>query len=103
MIAKRLDRATRITGQISIGHQYTHETHELYNYKGLVYCKRCGGYGATKLIRLATRCVPIDPNVRSHGSNNLENIRNGKLPRFVKYWPDDRVVHLKSLRTEQHD
>ena len=93
-IHKRYDRPTDINNQISIGNRITHESHSLSNFKGLVYCKRCGASGSQRLYKLASQCIPVNPQVQSHGQDALNNIKEGRLPRHIKVWPDDEVISM---------
>ena len=69
---------------IHIGNQISHVSHDLYSYVGLVYCNKCGAYGAKHFNLLARQCEAP----RSAGLRTLKCIANGKLPIGITDWPD---------------
>ena len=68
---------------LHVGNQYVHFTHEMIDYKGFFYCKKCGSR-ATNLIRnLAKPCLPPG----TAGKHVLRCIRADKLPPGLSQWP----------------
>ena len=77
----------RHPGLTHLGNKPIHHTHDMYIFRGLSYCNRCG-YIATNQVRaLSDRCV--EP--RRNGKNVLKHIREGKVPPSTKLakWPDE--------------
>ena len=60
-------------------------THELFMYRGLVYCNVCGGFGKSKFTRLAKPCQPP----KEAGDRVLRAISNGVMPAGITIWPED--------------
>ena len=66
-----------INQPIHAGNQLSHSTHKLKNYKGIIYCSKCGARSGTNQIRyLAKSCEPPTTT----GSRTLALIANGLLP-----------------------
>jgi hypothetical protein len=77
----------RHPGLTHLSNKAIHHTHDMYIYRGLSYCNRCG-YIATNQVRaLSDQCV--EP--RRNGQNVLKHIREGKVPPSLKLgkWPDE--------------
>ena len=84
-----LHKPIPLTDQIHLGRQITHVSHKLVNYRGIVYCSKCGTRAGKNQIRyLAKPCQP--PELA--GFRLLACIENGKLPAGCTSWPDDNVV-----------
>ena len=66
-----------------IGKQTIHISHRIMQYRGLLYCRRCGHRGPTRIDKLALCCeAPAKA-----GRSNLLAIAKGKLPQGMKEWP----------------
>ena len=85
---------SRITTPIHIGNKVTHDSHMLYNLRGLIYCRQCGCAGSQRLYKLADQCVRVDMSVQSHGKDALKKLLKGERPRHIKAWPDEARVVL---------
>ena len=74
--------------QIHVGHCNTHPSHDLYTYRGLIYCNLCGNVVTTRMHLLNK---PYERHPRSYGAINLAAIRQGKLPGQLRLasWPAD--------------
>ena len=69
-----------INQPIHAGNQLSHSTHTLKNYKGIIYCSKCGARSGTNQIRyLATPCEPPTA-AGSAGSRTLALIAKGTVP-----------------------
>jgi hypothetical protein len=79
------DRPTKVSATIHIGNSIAHHSHELFMYRGLIYCNKCGGYGQSKLRLLSSQCE--EP--KEAGTRNLEAIAKGQMPHGVTIWPND--------------
>jgi len=77
----------RNPGLTHLGNKAIHHSHDMYIFRGLSYCNRCG-YIATNQVRaLSDRCVEPKRN----GKNVLKHIRQGMVPPSIKLgkWPDE--------------
>jgi hypothetical protein len=84
----------RLLEPIHIGNQISHISHSLYNYRGLIYCGKCGARSGKNQIRyLAHVCTPADS---STGQRQLQGILRGKLPNGCLVWPD-QVLEAQGL------
>ena len=95
-VRNKEDRPEAIRTQVYIGNKTTHDSHTLNNFRGLIYCSRCGASGSQRLYNLGLRCKPVDWAVQSHGREALKNINKGKLPRHIASWPDEAQVVFQS-------
>ena len=74
---------------IHLGNQLSHSSHTLFNYRGLVYCNKCGARSGKDQIRyLAKQCNP--PTLA--GSRTLADIQSDVLPAGLSEWPQDAVA-----------
>ena len=69
---------------IHIGNQSSHVSHDLYRYRGLTYCNKCGAYGSSHFNLLAKQCEA--PKVA--GLRTLRCINKGCLPCGLFAWPE---------------
>ncbi len=69
---------------VRIGNQVTHASHNIYSYKGLVFCMNCGYIASVKLVGLASKC---NNTKTSKGQSNIDRIAKGLLPHGVHHWP----------------
>ena len=66
------------------GTNTTHSTHSLQQYRGLVYCRKCGSRGgANQLRKLSRPCTPPT----AYGKQVLCAISEGRLPPNLSQWP----------------
>ena len=70
---------------LHIGNQTIHCSHNIFKYRGLVYCLKCGSVGTKQIRLLAKQCEP--PN--NSRKFTLSNILAGKLPYGLVKWPDE--------------
>ena len=72
--------------EIHIGNKFTHISHQLMEYRGLVYCRKCGCRSARAVLRnLGSKCsVPS----QTYGVPSLKALREGRLPPGLTGWPD---------------
>ena len=71
-----------------VGRRPLHDTHALWNYKGVYWCELCGAYAALAPRALALACVPgIAPNA----ARDLARLNRGELPTRVREWPSERT------------
>ena len=68
---------------VHLGNQVAHHSHKLQIFRGLVYCRRCGMRGPTKLDNLAHPCKPPT----AHGKGVLASLSEGRLPPRLNQWP----------------
>ena len=83
-----IHKPRKIHQPIHIGNQTSHSSHELFSYRGLMYCKQCGSYGVKKFSNLNRQCEA--PTVS--GLRVLKCIDNGVLPSGITGWPDQVSV-----------
>jgi hypothetical protein len=72
------------TASIHIGNNTIHVSHNLFKYRGLIYCLKCGALGTTQVRYLARPCQP--PTVT--GARNLQCLLAGKKPASISAWPE---------------
>ena len=83
-----LHKPIPLNHQIHFGRQITNVTHKLVNYRGIVYCSKCGTRAGKNQIRyLAKPCQP--PELA--GLRLLACIEHNKLPTGYTHWPSDKV------------
>ncbi len=76
-----------IVGQIRIRNQESHPSHDMYSYRGIQYCNKCGYMVKRRMQNLIKPCN--GSNHRSvHGQRVLESIAKHELPPGVECWPD---------------
>ena len=76
------------------GNQVAHVSHKLNEYRGLVYCRKCGYRSHTKMHKLAHPCIPDSQEASSSGKANINRINRGLLPYNLVAWPDENVYDL---------
>ena len=59
-----------------LGNQCTHSTHNIGNFKDLIYCTKCGNIGRHHLNKLSQPCCPPG----KYGKHILRQIRAGIMP-----------------------
>ena len=69
---------------IHIGNNTIHVSHNLYKYRGLLYCLKCGALG-TKQVRLLAK--PCQPPTET-GTRNIQYLLAGKKPAGILAWPE---------------
>jgi len=74
-----------INQPIHAGNQLTHSTHILKNYKGIIYCSKCGARSGKNQIRYLAK--PCEPPTTT-GLRTLALIANGLLPSGYTDWPN---------------
>ena len=67
-----------------------HATHEVWLYRGLFLCIKCGAMGSSKprLLRQACPLLPI-----ASGPKAITRFRQGKLPWGLAHWPEDTGLY----------
>ena len=71
-----------------IGDCVAHDTHVLFVFRGLVFCRKCGAYAVTRPIKLLKACM--EPSVTAKAT--LTRILNCKFPSSqMKTWPDQVI------------
>ena len=70
----------------SLGGRVAHDSHELFVFKGLVFCMRCGLWASHRLLKLVAACRPAKGR---SGGLTLGRILEGKLPSGLPAWPAD--------------
>ena len=66
----------------------SHYTHDLYIYKGLVYCNVCGNRGSNNQIRKLAKPCNGSPLPNTCGALALAATRDGCLPPRLDQWPE---------------
>lgn len=98
--AGNINQPSRIRIPMRIGKGVTHVTHNLYNYKGIIYCQTCGYTASQKLRGLALECTRVRT---AHGKIVIDRISKDKFPPGVDRWPDDaHGVSTNSSSTPLH-
>jgi hypothetical protein len=70
--------------ELHIGNTASHFTHSLNQYRGLIYCRKCGSRGgANQLRKLSKPCAPPT----TYGRQTLSALSEGRLPPKLKQWP----------------
>ena len=72
------------TASIHIGNKTIHVSHNLFKYRGLIYCLKCGALGTMQVRYLARPCQPPTAT----GAKNIEYLLAGKKPASISSWPD---------------
>ena len=75
---------------MKIGHQTIDMSHKVFTYKGLIYCRKCGGHAGKNHIihKLAHPCKPGETLEQQRwGKQVVDKIQAGQLPYGVKQWP----------------
>jgi len=79
-----LYKPIKCTDNTHFGNQMSHISHDTYNYRGLLYCDKCGARsGVNQIRKLARPCEAITDS----GKNVLACIRKGIRPPGVAMWP----------------
>ena len=76
-----------IVGQIRIRNQESHPTHDMYSYRGIQYCNKCGYMVKRRMQNLIKPCNGSDRR-SVHGQRVLESITRQELPPGVDCWLD---------------
>ena len=71
---------------IHLGNRVIHVSHNLYKYRGLIYCLKCGAIGTNQVGILADQCEELI----FIGTRTFRYIVNGKLPPGIYSWPEDK-------------
>ena len=80
----RLHKPIKCSENTHFGNQMSHTSHDLYNYRGLLYCNKCGARsGVNQIRKLARPCEAIT----GAGKLVLGCIRKGIRPPGVDMWP----------------
>ena len=95
---------------LSLGHQRIHETHDMFVYKGLSFCKSCGYYGIKRALKLVDPCGESFTSDhagqlrRRQAAREVANLLKGVLPHGVDAWPSDveRVGHVQTQLVTTH-
>ena len=70
---------------VHLGSRVIHVSHNLYRYRGLIYCLKCGAIGAYQARLLAEPCE--EPTFT--GARTLRYLQKDKLPPGIQAWPDE--------------
>ena len=70
---------------IHIGNQVVHNSHNLFSYRGLLFCFKCGAFGSKKLNLLSKQCEQATYT----GERALKYIFRGDKPPSLTEWPDE--------------
>ena len=86
-IGSNIDRPIKLLySHVHVGNQCAHVSHDLYMYRGLIYCNKCGARSGRLGIKLLSKhCEP--PSV--YGQQSLEALRQCKKPPGLEKWPSD--------------
>ena len=80
----RLHKPIKCTENTHFGNQMSHTSHDLYSYRGLLYCNKCGARsGVNQIRKLAKPCEAIT----GAGKLVLGCIKKGIRPPGVDMWP----------------
>ena len=67
---------------------YTHPSHTIVLYGGVLLCTGCGSTARNKLIKLQHECYAKGPETGVHGLDNLDRYSQGRPPRgYASKWP----------------
>ena len=69
-----------------IGNQTIHSSHNMFSYKGLLFCFKCGAHGSKKLNLLSKQCEQATLT----GERALKYILRGDKPPGITEWPDEQ-------------
>ena len=84
-LASQTFQPFRIHDTIHRGKSVSHSSHELMNYRGLIYCNKCGARAGENQFRyLARQCEPPG----NTGTLLLSRINSGQLPYGFSNWPE---------------
>ena len=68
---------------VQLGNRSSHPTHQIFHFKGLIFCNKCGYRGPQKLVGLFRPCKPPS----QQGKQNLKDLAAGRLPYGLSQWP----------------
>ena len=83
-----IHKPIKIDNPIHIGNQTSHHTHDLYKYKGVVYCNKCGCYGVKKFTLLSKQCEAP----KAAGERVLHCIEHDIPPGGLLSWPESMLT-----------
>ena len=87
-----IHKPVKISQPIHIGNQTSHSSHEIYKYKGVVYCNKCGCYGVKKLTHLSKKCEAQT----AAGKLVLQCIEQDIPPGALVVWPESMLSQDRS-------
>ncbi len=83
---------------IRVEHQITHNSHKLYTFRGIVYCRLCGYSAKSTLRGLAIKCNGREGG-STHGQKVLDNIAKNNLPPGMGCWPEGHKATLSKIKS----
>ena len=84
--------------QLRIAHQVTHDTHHLYNMRGVIFCMNCGySSGGASFESLAKLCLDTQRATRTSYSQRVINqLSQSILPDHIRrnygVWPEEILL-----------
>jgi len=79
-----LHTPVKVNTHIHLGNSTVHTSHNMYDYRGIMYCNVCGARtGMDQMRYLSKQCQPPGPG----GKALLLAIAKNKLPAGLKEWP----------------
>ena len=79
----------KLVGPVQLNNNYTHISHNMFAYRGIVYCITCG-YAAQKVLKgLADKCTGVKT---THGTRVVKALEAGSLPPGMTSWPDEEMM-----------
>ena len=87
-----------ITGQVLLGPKATpvHETHELWFWAGIFYCRKCGAFGNHRTVLLGSQCKLVPSRA---GAAALKKLDKGLSPSpYIEVVGNTSVRPLKVVR-----
>ena len=74
----------KVNTQLHLGNNTVHSSHNIYDYRGIIYCNVCGARtGQDQMRYLGKQCTTPGPG----GSALLLAISSNRLPPGIKTWP----------------
>ena len=71
-------------GQVWVAGVRVHDSHNLFVYRGLYFCRACGFLAGHRVDRLRAPCVKVPTE---QGRRNLARLARGQLPHGTPCWP----------------
>ena len=78
-----------------VGNQMIHCTHLIRQFRGFIYCKKCGNRAVSKMNNLAKSCSPPI----YFGKATLRALSQGLLPPNTTQWPSDALWFNSQARS----
>ena len=87
--------AIRNKGDIQVGRSLLHQSHDLFVFKGLYYCGKCGYCASAKAQKLLGECTERG----EAAAKRVLALKRDKLPSGLLSWPSEQASALHVVET----